>query len=88
MREGYGVDHPKARIDVCRYNSASIRVRIIDAGFADLGVVEREELIWPIIRRLPEDTRAQLSFLLLITPKERRTSAGSLEFDNPEPSNL
>lgn len=86
--EDYGSQHPSAKVEVYRYNSASIRIRIIDPDFKGGDRVDREQAVWPIIETLPEDDREQIMVLLLITPKEKKTSLMSLEFDNPEPSPL
>jgi hypothetical protein len=84
----YGSQHLSAKVEAYRYNSASIRIRIIDPDFKGLDRVEREEAVWPIIETLPGDDREQITVLLLITPKEKKTSLMSLEFDSPTPSRL
>src|SRR5437588_68444 len=60
LESRYGVHHPKAKIEAYRYNPASIRIRIIDPDFAHKGLVEREEMVWPILEELPEDILSQL----------------------------
>jgi YD repeat-containing protein len=84
----YGSQHPSAKVEAYRYNSASIRIRITDPDFKGLDRVEREEAVWPIIETLPEDDREQITVLLLITPKEKKSSFMSMEFDNPVRSSL
>src|ERR1700682_6498650 len=84
----YGSQHPSAKVEAYRYNSASIRIRITDPDFKGLDRVEREEAVWPIIETLPEDDREQITVLLLSTPKEKRSSFMSMEFDNPVRSSL
>jgi hypothetical protein len=88
LRTGYGEKHPKATIEAYRYNPASIRVRIIDPEFRDKDILEREEVVDRILETLPEEVRAEITILLLLTPKERQTSLGSMEFDDPTPSRL
>jgi hypothetical protein len=85
---GYGEAHPRAKIEAYRYNPGSIRVRILDPDFAGMSWGERENLLWPIVENLPEEKRMQVSLLLLLTPKERQHSLGSMEFDDPTPSLL
>jgi len=85
LEQRYKPDHPKAKIDAYRYNPASIRIRIIDPDFDGLDLVERDERVWPLLRRLPEEVRADVSMLLLLTPKENKRSFGSWEFDDPTP---
>src|SRR5271166_972693 len=50
----YDDQHPNAKIDAYRQNSASIRLRIIDPEFESSDRVQREELIWDILGGLPE----------------------------------
>lgn len=88
LRAEYEPKHPKAKIEAYRYNPASIRVRIIDPDFAGKDLVARDEMVWPIVELLPEEVRAEITLLLLITPRERDTSFGSMEFDDPTPSRL
>jgi hypothetical protein len=88
FRQRYGTTHPRAKIEAYRYNPGSIRVRILDPDFSGKSLGERENLLWPILESLPEDTRMQVSLLLLLTPKERQRSLGSMEFDDPTPSLL
>jgi hypothetical protein len=84
----YDHQHPNAKIDAYRQNSASIRLRIVDPEFESLDRVQREELIWDILGGLPEAIRSQITLLLLLTPKEASCSFANFEFDNPLPSTL
>jgi len=84
----FGSEHPKAKVNVYRYNSASIRIRIIDRAFAGKIIPQREEMVWPILEALPQATLSEITVLLLISPRERKRSFMSMEFDNPIPSKL
>ncbi len=88
LRERYGKDHPKARIEAYRYNPASIRIRIIDPFFEGKDLVKREDFVWPILESLPEEIFTEITVLLLIPPGERKESFMSMEFENPTPSML
>jgi stress-induced morphogen len=88
LRRDYGAQHPGAKIDVYRYNSASIRIRIIDSAFAGKTIPEREEMVWPILEGLPERTQSEITVLLVVTPGESKHSMMSMEFDDPTPSEL
>jgi stress-induced morphogen len=84
----YDRNHSRARTDVRRQNSASVRIRIIDSAFTGLDRVQRENLVWPMLRKLPEVAQDDISMLLLLTPEES-TSPGLLmnfEFEHPLPS--
>jgi hypothetical protein len=80
------------QVDAYRYNSASIRVRVIDSRFEGMSSPEREDLIFPIIDRLPKRTREDILLLLIMAPSERRGRTRhllvNLEFENPLPSLL
>jgi hypothetical protein len=84
----YDDQHPNAKIDAYRQNSASIRLRIIDPEFEPLDRVQREEWIWDILDGLPEGIQSQITLVLLLTAKEASFSFANFEFENPLPSNL
>ena len=69
-----------------RYNSASIRVRVIDKKFAGKSMLEREDRVLPLIRTLPEETQADIVILLMLAPDDANLSLMNLEFENPSPS--
>jgi len=69
-----------------RYNSASIRVRVVDPCFANKSRAQREESVWPVLAKLPEDLRTEITMLLLLEPGEQ--SLLNLEFEKPFPSLL
>ena len=77
-----------AEVKAYRYNSASIRVRIIDGRFGGHSRPEREELILPLLEQLPEDVQSDITMLLLLTPDEMSGSLLNLEFEDPSPSML
>jgi hypothetical protein len=88
LRSTYGSKHAKAIIHVYRYNSASIRIRIIDPDLTGKDLVEREETVWPILQALPGEILSEITVLLLITPKERKSSFMSMDFDDRTASPL
>lgn len=77
-----------AKVDVYRYNSASIRIRIVDDCFKGKSLVEREEMVLPLIRKLPKKTQSDITVLLLLAPEEVSGSLMNLEFEDPTPSRL
>jgi hypothetical protein len=76
------------KIDAYRYNSVSIRVRVIDKRFKGKTRRQRMELAEKAIQTLPEKTQADIIFLLLLTPEEAEGSLINLEFEDPSPSRL
>ena len=78
--------------DAYRYNSASIRVRIIDPRFEGLAHEERDAMVEPILDQLPESTQADIINLLTLAPSEMKDSSrkalSNVEFEDPSPSAL
>lgn len=87
LRE-YDETHPRAKIEAYRQNSVSVRIRVVSPEFAGRSRAHREEEIWAILNKLPEDTLSEISLLLLLTPDEAKQSFASLEFDDPIPSRI
>lgn len=88
-----------ARVDAYRYNSATIRVRVIDERFAKMPHKERHDFIDSALETLPEETQLDVFILLLLTPaeatmpsnagpREARSWSTQFEFDFPTPSEL
>ncbi len=73
------------------YNSASWRLLIFDERFRGKTQVEREDLIEPLLRQLPDDTQQKLFLILLLAPGEETALKNSVlyqEFYDPSPSLL
>lgn len=85
-------------VDAYRYNSAAIRVRVIDPRFKGKTHEQRVEMLEPFLETLPHKTRQDIISLFLFTPNEVEQStkkSGNLtvlllnhEFENPSPSML
>lgn len=84
--------HDFPRSDAYRFNSASIRVRVIDERFEGKTIAEREAMVMPLLNRLPEETREDILLLLTLAPSEQtELSSQTLmnrEFEQPVPSRL
>jgi len=81
--------------DAYRYNSASIRVRVIDPRFDGLSPEQRDALVEPHLAQLPERTQADIMSLYTFAPSELQDAQKSLkarlmnaEFEDPSPSML
>jgi stress-induced morphogen len=89
LERHYCPEHPRAKVDVYRYNSASIRVRIIDPDFAGKSLTARDTRLWEILEEaLPEETLSEINLLLLLTPAEAQKSLMNQEFEDPTPTRL
>lgn len=83
------------KVDAYRYNSASIRVRVVDRRFEGLSPEKRDELVEPHLEQLPERTQADIMTLYTFAPSELQKPPWSfrgylknIEFDDPSPSML
>src|SRR5260370_26252780 len=59
-----------AQVDAYRYNSASIRVRVIDRRFEGMPREQRDAMVEPHLKQLPERTQADIVTLFTFTPSE------------------
>ena|SRR5437868_3721321 len=83
------------KVDAYRYNSASIRVRVVDPRFEELPPEKRDAMVEPHLEQLPERTQADIMNLFTFapselqqTPKAFREFLSNTEFDDPSPSIL
>lgn len=83
------------QVDAYRYNSASIRVRVIDPRFEGLTPEKRDAMVEPHLEQLPERTQADIMTLFTFAPTELQQPPKSFkefmrntEFDDPSPSML
>ena len=76
-----------AQVDAYRFNSASIRIRIIDPRFENKPGSERQDMVFPVIDELPKRTREDILLLLTLAPSEvgtvNRRALINLEFEHP-----
>jgi hypothetical protein len=84
----YDTAHPDAKIEIKRQNSVSVRIRVIDPGFAHKSRADREEEVWAALQDLPDGTVAEITVLLLLTEEEAAKSFANYDFDHPIPSRL
>jgi hypothetical protein len=83
------------KVDAYRYNSASIRLRVIDPRFEGLSHEQRDAMVEPHLEHLPERTQADIMSLFTFAPSELqqvsktfRESLLNKEFEDPSPSML
>ncbi len=83
------------QVDAYRYNSASIRVRVIDPRFEGQSPEDRDKMVEPHLDRLPERTRADIMNLFTFAPSELEETPKTFkefilntEFNDPSPSML
>jgi stress-induced morphogen len=76
-----------AQLDAYRCHSASIRIRIVDPQFEGKRSPEREDMVFPVIDKLPKRTREDILLLLTLAPSEvgqvNRHALINLEFEDP-----
>ena len=82
--------YPRAKIELYRQNSVSVRVRIVNESFRGLSRSQREDLVWEHLNALDGGAQNEISMLILVTPDELDDpfAFSSHEFDSPFPSRL
>jgi stress-induced morphogen len=82
-------------VDAYRYNSASIRVRVVDSRFEGMRPENRDAMVEPHLEKLPEQTQSDIISLFTFAPSELQQAPKTLrqfllntEFENPSPSML
>jgi hypothetical protein len=86
LKEHYLPRYPEAIIEVYRYESCLIRIRIVERRFAGTEIPERDEEIWEIIRKhVPKEIISTITVVLLIAPEEMEDSGMNYEFEHPTP---
>lgn len=83
------------RVDAYRYNSASIRVRVIDSRFEGMSREKRDALVEEQLDKLPPEIQRDIVILFTLAPSELERTPTTLrefiqnsEFENPSPSML
>ncbi len=83
------------KADVYRYNSASIRVRVIDNKFEGMPRDQRDSMVEAVLDRLPPETQRDIVTLFTFAPSELQQTPRTLrefmlntEFEVPSPSML
>ncbi|HTW93192.1 MAG TPA: hypothetical protein VMD30_00260 [Tepidisphaeraceae bacterium] len=84
----YAAGHPSAKVDVYRQDAVSVRIRVIDPDFRGKNRVERDDLLWAILERLPEQDREDITMVIPLTPQEQKESLANFEFEHPTKSDL
>ncbi len=78
--------------DAYRYNSAALRVRVVDPRFKGLSREQRDDLVEPVLSSLDESTQGDIMNLVLLYPGEERDSFRAqifnAEFEHPSESML
>ena len=83
------------QVDAYRYNSASIRVRVIDPRFEGTKREQRDAMVEVELDKLPPETQRDIVMLFTLapseltqTPKTLREFMQNTEFDDPSPTML
>lgn len=80
------------QVDAYRYNTASIRVRVIDSRFEGKSFDKRIRMTEPFIAKLPAEIQGDIMNVVALSPDQAseslRAGVANLEFEEPSPSIL
>lgn len=82
------LDQAFEKVEVRRYNSVSIRVRITDPSFAGKPWDERERAVHAVISKMPPDVQTDITMLILNAPGEIQNPLLNYEFEHPSKDRL
>ncbi len=82
----YRADHPQAKTEAKRQNSASVRVRVINPEFSGTSKFDRHDAMQKYLDALSLEEFNEISMLLLLAPEEVKHSISNLEFEQPSRS--
>ena len=81
--------------DSYRYNSAYIRVRVVDSHFEGMSREQRDAMVEPYLDTLPQEIQRDIVTLYTFAPSELQRAPATFraymlntEFDDPSPSTL
>ena len=86
--KGYEAKHPRAKLEIKRQNSVSIRIMIVDSYFKSMSRADRHDYVLKYLEELPDEVFGDITMLLLLTPEETKKSLAFMEFVDPIPSRL
>lgn len=70
IRDALAPDDPDAQVRATRRPDGLLETTVVTRLFEGLDSLEREALLWPILRALPTDDLLRMTYSLLLTPAE------------------
>ncbi len=61
---------PSACVEARPRPAGLVEIVVISPRFEAKGSIEREEMLWPVLRALPREDRVRMAYSLLLTPDE------------------
>ncbi len=84
VREAWGGRDPLLSVECRLRPDGKIELRVVSTAFEALDSLEREALLWEVLRPLPSADAVRMTYSLLLTPAEaRRYFAGPGPDDVP-----
>lgn len=84
--EEFEDQYPGTECALYRYNPGAVRVRVVSPIFEGVSKRERQNIVMKTLRKLPGDTRYDISIMLCLAPGE--TSMMDVEFEEPVPTDM
>jgi hypothetical protein len=70
VTSAWRTDDPEARVAATRRPDGKLDITVISRLFDSLPSVERERLLWSVLRSFPPDDTVRMTYSLLVTPAE------------------
>jgi len=73
LKAEFVATHPGSEIQVSEGWGDNIHVLVVSEAFKGMPAEKRDDMVWPILEKLPEDEMIYISLCLLLTPEEADT---------------
>lgn len=73
LKADFVATHPGSEIQVSEGWGDNIHVLVVSEAFKGMSAEKRDNMVWPILEKLPKDEMIHISLCLLLTPEEAET---------------
>jgi len=73
LKAEFVATHPGSEIQVSKGWGDNIHVLVVSEAFKGMPAEKRDDMVWPILEKLPKTEMTHISLCLLLTPEEAET---------------
>lgn len=73
LKAEFVATHPGSKIKVSEGWGDNIHVLVVSEAFKGMPAEKRDDMVWPILEKLPKTEMTHISLCLLLTPEEVKT---------------
>lgn len=73
LKADFVATHPDSEIQVSEGWGDNIHILVVSEAFKGMPAEKRDDMVWPILEKLPKADMIHISLCLLLTPEEAET---------------